>query len=72
MKGMRQEGNQADAVPQVSIDVMELTRSFVSHECEIMSEVISTDMPLLRRSISEMQMIKYDLENVKSIENKYS
>lgn len=53
-------------MPQVSIDVLKLTRSFVSHECKIMSSIISTDMPLLRRTISEMYMIKCDLENVKS------
>lgn len=51
-------------MPQVSIDVIRLTRCFVSHECEIMSS--GTDMSLLRRFISELKTIKYDLENVKS------
>lgn len=49
----------------MSIDVTRLTRYFVSHECEIMPSAMSTDMSLLR-SISELEMIKYDLENVKS------
>lgn len=53
-------------MPQVSIDVIRLTRCFVSHECEMMSSGTGTDMSLLRRSIGELQTIKYDLENVKS------
>lgn len=52
-------------MPQVSIDVIRLTRCFV-HECEMMSSATGTDMSLLRRSIGELQTIKYDLENVKS------
>lgn len=53
-------------MPQVSIDVIRLTRCFVAHECEIMSSATGTDMSLLRGSVGELQTIKYDLENVKS------
>lgn len=53
-------------MPQVSIDVIRLTRCFVSHECEMMSSATGTDMSLLRRPIGELKTIKYDLENVKS------
>lgn len=53
-------------MPQVSIDVMRLTRCFVSHECEMMSSATGIDMSLLRRSIGELKRLNMTQKNIKS------